>query len=70
MSQNFDIDTEEEFAKTEEFIKLTSGGKRFVIDIDGVIVKLESNLDYAKVQPNEAMIQVINKLYDMGNEIP
>ncbi len=69
MKQNFDIDTEEEFAKAEQFIKLTEGGKRFVVDIDGVIAKLEPKLDYAKAQPNEPMIKVINKLYDMGNEI-
>lgn len=63
MSRNFDIDTEEEFSKAEQFLKLHSGGKRFVIDIDGVIAKLEPKLDYAKAQPNELMIRIINKAY-------
>lgn len=69
MEQNFDIDTEEEFAKAEQFIRIASGGKRFVIDIDGVIARIQPQLDYAQAEPNEPMIKVINKLYDMGNEI-
>lgn len=35
MTHNYDIDTEEEFQKAEEYIKITSGKKRFVSDIDG-----------------------------------
>ncbi len=69
MEQNFDIDTEDEFAKAEQFIRITSGGKRFVIDIDGVIAQIQPQLDYAQAKPNEPMIKAINKLYDMGNEI-
>ena len=69
MSHNFDIDTEEEFQKAEEYLQIAAGGKRFVFDIDGVIAKLEPQLNYAKTSANEKMVRIINKLYDMGNEI-
>lgn len=55
--------------KAELLRNVESGGKRFVIDIDGVIAKFDANLDYGNVGPNELMIRAINKLYDMGNEI-
>jgi len=69
MEENFDIDTEEEFAKAEEFLKITNGGKRFVFDIDGVIAGFRQGLDYDSAPPVEKMIEIINKLYDYGNEI-
>ncbi|MDD3172603.1 MAG: acylneuraminate cytidylyltransferase family protein [Herbinix sp.] len=69
MSKNYDIDTEEEFGIAEEYLRITSGKKRFVFDIDGVIAKIAENNDYAKAEPNQVMIDVINKLYSMGNEI-
>lgn len=69
MSKNYDIDTEEEFKEAEEYIKITSGGRRFVFDIDGVIAKLEKNNNYALSEPNVPMIEIVNRLYDMGNEI-
>lgn len=69
MEKNYDIDTEEEFKRAEEYIQITSGNKRFVFDIDGVIAKIEANNDYSKSQPNERMIKIINTLYDMGNYI-
>ncbi|MFT4144605.1 MAG: acylneuraminate cytidylyltransferase family protein [Mobilitalea sp.] len=69
MKKNFDIDTEDEFKTAEEFIRITSGQKRFVFDIDGVIAKIVVNNDYSIAQPNVVMINIINKLYDMGNEI-
>ena len=56
-------------ANSELFEKFKNGGKRFVIDIDGVIAQFDANLDYASVGPNKPMIRAINKLYDMGNEI-
>ena len=59
----------EEPIEAELFAKFKAGGKRFVIDIDGVIAQFDANLDYASVGPNEPMIRAINKLYDMGNEI-
>lgn len=69
MEHNFDIDTEEEFQKAEEYLKMIEGNKTFVFDIDGVIAKLQPDLDYAFSMPNEQMIGIINKLYDYGNQI-
>lgn len=69
MTHNYDIDTEEEFQKAEEYIKISAGGKKFVFDIDGVVAKLEPQLNYAETSSNEKMVRIINKLYDMGNEI-
>ncbi len=69
MSDNFDIDTEEELKKAEDFIQISHGNKTFVFDIDGVIAKLQKDLDYALSEPNERMIRIINKLYDYGNRI-
>ena len=69
MAHNYDIDTEEEFRKAEEYLQLTSGKKRFVFDIDGVIAQFEPDLKYEEAKPNEKMIHIINQLYDMGNEI-
>ncbi len=69
MSENYDIDTEEEFARAEERLKIQNGGKRFVFDIDGVIAGFRKGLDYDSAPPNTPMINVINKLYDMRNEI-
>ncbi|BCN32549.1 acylneuraminate cytidylyltransferase family protein [Anaeromicropila herbilytica] len=69
MDKNYDIDTEEEFKRAEEYIRITSGNKRFVFDIDGVIAQIQKDNDYALSAPNTAMIKVINQLYDMGNRI-
>lgn len=69
MDHNFDIDTEEEFQKAEEYLKMIEGKKTFVFDIDGVIAKLQPDLDYALSEPNEQMIRIINKLYGYGNKI-
>lgn len=69
MSHNYDIDTEEEFRKAEEYIRITSGNKRFVFDIDGVVAEFEPDLDYDAAKPNVRMIEIINQLYEMGNEI-
>ncbi len=69
MRKNFDIDTEEEFKAAEEFLRITAGKKRFVFDIDGVIAKIAVNNEYSIAEPNVVMIDIINKLYDMNNEI-
>ena len=53
----------------EEYARITQGGKRFVFDIDGVIAKETRDLNYAQAEANQAMINIINKLYDMGNYI-
>lgn len=69
MEKNYDIDTEEEFKKAEDYIKITFGNKKFIFDIDGVIAKLEPNNDYSKSEPNHKIISIINKLYEMKNYI-
>ncbi len=69
MDDNFDIDTEEEFQKAEEYIKISKGNKTFVFDIDGVVAKIQKDLDYALSEPNERMVKIINKLYEYGNKI-
>lgn len=69
MKDNFDIDTEEEFARAAEYLSMRRGGKRFVFDIDGVIALIREDLDYAQSTPNHRMIQIVNQLYDYGNKI-
>lgn len=69
MEENFDIDTEEEFQKAADYLKIAEGGKQFVFDIDGVVAQIQKNLDYALSEPNEKMISIINHLYEMGNRI-
>lgn len=69
MEQNYDIDTEEEFRRTNSYMKMMKGGQRFVFDIDGVIMQFDPKCDYANALPNERMIKVIRKLYAAGNEI-
>lgn len=69
MRHNYDIDTEEEFIRAERYLKMMSGGKKFVFDIDGVIADYCGNLNYADAGPNRKMIAAINKLYDAGNDI-
>ncbi len=69
MEENFDIDTEEEFARAADYLAMLQGGKIFVFDIDGVVAKIQKNLNYALSEPNERMIRIINKLYDAGNHI-
>ncbi len=69
MQDNFDIDTEEDFERASEYLKIKRGGKRFVFDIDGVIAIKREDLDYSMAEPNEKMIRIINELYEYGNEI-
>ncbi len=56
MKKNYDIDTEEEIRIAEEYLKIESGGKRFVFDIDGVIAKIQKNNNYALAEPNAATV--------------
>lgn len=69
MDKNYDIDTEEEFAVAATYLELRNGGKRLVVDIDGVIAKLHPENKYEESLPNEEVIRIINQLYDWGNEI-
>ncbi len=69
MDKNYDIDTEEEFRRAEAYLTMAQGGRRFVFDIDGVIAKLQPENNYSLAEPDTDMIQVINKLYHLGNRI-
>lgn len=70
MTHNFDIDTEDEFMRAEQAMLMANcTGKKFVFDIDGVIAQKNAGLQYDGAEPNWPMIEVINKLYDNGNEI-
>lgn len=69
MAHNYDIDTEDEFARAEQYLRMTMGKQKFVFDIDGVIAELREDLNYGLSTPNNKMIKVINKLYDLGNTI-
>ena len=69
MTEMYDVDTEEDFARVSEYMKIKNGGKIFVFDIDGVIAELRKDLDYAQAGPNKKMIDIVNQLYDMGNRI-
>ena len=69
MEKNYDIDTEDEFEKAQNYLTMLSGGKRFVFDIDGVIARFNKELTYDQSLPNEPMIRAINRLYEAGNEI-
>lgn len=76
MEDIYDVDTEEEWKQAEEklkreeiFQKIASGGLRFVFDIDGVIAKIHPKNQYDQSQPNQEMIDLINRLYEYGNEI-
>lgn len=69
MQENYDIDSEDEFAYADQLLRIKNGGQRFVFDIDGVIALTIGDLDYSKSRPNQAMINIVNQLYDWGNEI-
>lgn len=69
MEENYDIDTEEDFRRAELRLELESGNHTFVFDIDGVIAKICSNLEYEHAQPNKKMITIINRLHSLGNKI-
>lgn len=69
LKHNFDIDTEEDFARADMAMKIDGGQCRFVFDIDGVITDTGTNLNYAEANPNRKMIEIINRLHEKGNEI-
>ena len=69
MKEMYDVDTEADFARVDDFMRIRQGGKLFVFDIDGVIAMKREDLDYGQAMPNERMIRIINKLHDWGNRI-
>ncbi len=69
MNEMYDVDTEEDFARVSEYMKIRQGGQQFVFDIDGVIAMKREDLDYGEAGPNDKMIRIVNQLYDWGNKI-
>jgi len=72
MSDFHDIDTLEELESA--MVAMHKGstlptGKTFVCDIDGVIATLVADNHYEKANPQNDVIDVINRLYDAGNHI-
>ena len=69
MKDMYDVDTEKDFTRVSTYMDIKEGGKQFVFDIDGVIALKREDLDYGQALPNERMIAIVNRLYDMGNRI-
>lgn len=69
MNHNFDIDTEYDFKRASEYLLIKNGKQKFCFDIDGVIAKTNDTNHYDKSLPNNEVIDLINKLYDYGNQI-
>jgi CMP-N,N'-diacetyllegionaminic acid synthase len=70
MDHFHDIDTTSELEAAQGSAgpaKLT--GKRFVVDIDGVIASLAPQNEYALAEPLTDAIAVVNRLYELGNTI-
>lgn len=69
MKEMYDVDSEKDFDRVADFMRIKEGGRQFVFDIDGVIALKREDLDYGQALPNERMIAIVNRLYDMGNRI-
>lgn len=69
MTENYDIDTEDDFLRAEQILSFGTGKKSYIFDIDGVIAKSNEMLEYEKSLPDMDIIHLINQLYDAGNEI-
>lgn len=69
MSEIYDVDTQKDFDRVSQYMKIKEGGKIFVFDIDGVIAQIRKDLSYGETGPNEEMVKIVNELYDMGNRI-
>lgn len=75
MDSFFDIDTEEEFLRAEQYAILAKfsqpEGKylRFVVDIDGVLATIAENNNYKLAGPQHLNIDLINCLYDQAHRI-
>lgn len=69
MKDMFDVDREKDFDRVATYMNIKEGGKQFVFDIDGVIALKREDLDYGQALPNERMIAIVNRLYDLGNKI-
>jgi CMP-N-acetylneuraminic acid synthetase len=83
MDENFDIDSEEQFQRIEEYLSqkntdethkldhksLSKDRKTFCFDIDGVIATIAPDNQYDLAKPLFQNIHSINSLYDQGHQI-
>jgi len=75
MDSFFDIDSEEDFLRAEQYsilrnsLQPSGNVSRFVVDIDGVLATLDANNNYKLSGPQQTNIQLINALYDRGHQI-
>lgn len=74
MTYDFDIDTEDEFIRAEQFIalreKIKRGSKiKIVCDIDGVIAQKTPGNKYDQALPNLENISILQKLHQQGHAI-
>jgi CMP-N-acetylneuraminic acid synthetase len=74
MNYDFDIDTESDFLRAEQFLairdKLKSNQKiKIVCDIDGIIANKTKGNDYAVSTPIENNIEILRNLHDQGHTI-
>ncbi len=67
-----DIDFQADWVQAEQLIIQQNSDdsiKTFVVDIDGVIAQLSPNNDYNLAQPNQPVIDAVNRLYEQGHKI-
>jgi CMP-N,N'-diacetyllegionaminic acid synthase len=69
MNENYDIDYFSDLEKLESIEINKMSNKTFCFDIDGVIAKLSPNNDYKLAEPNQHVIDKVNKLFDSCNTI-
>lgn len=74
MSYDFDIDTEDEFLRAEQYLQLKDAmqnGKKLSIccDIDGVIAMKTMGNDYAQAAPILRNVALINRMFDAGHDV-
>ncbi len=74
MDEFNDIDFHADWEQAERLIvqnqhRTDSKLKNFVVDIDGVIALLSPNNDYNLAQPNQTVIDAVNRLYEAGHHI-
>lgn len=74
MGYDFDIDTEAEFLRTEQYIALkcaleSKAKLQVCCDIDGVIASKTPGNDYSTARPIWPNIALVNRMYDAGHEI-
>lgn len=74
MDYDFDIDTEEDFLRTEQFLTVKNCIEnkkklKIVCDIDGVIAYKTKDNDYSAATPIENNINILRKLKEKGHMI-